>query len=146
MYKSIFILSVSVCMIGIVLTSCNSSAENVKEKRSDVKNAEKELEQAEDKYMTDVALYKKEKAEDIAANEKDFAAFKAKNESDKKDAKDEYQTKITELERQNLEMKVKMNNYKPTGEQNWNKFKREFSHDMDELGNAFKDLTVNNRN
>jgi hypothetical protein len=27
----------------------------------------------------------------------------------------------------------------------WEKFKREFNHDMDELGKSLKDLTVNNK-
>jgi len=41
-------------------------------------------------------------------------------------------------------MKLKMDNYKLEGKENWEKFKMEFSHDMDELGKAFSDLTVKN--
>ncbi len=38
----------------------------------------------------------------------------------------------------------KMNDYKANGKENWEIFKKEFNHDMDELGKAFKDLTVKN--
>ncbi|MFN0047523.1 MAG: hypothetical protein ACKVOU_00200 [Cytophagales bacterium] len=41
-------------------------------------------------------------------------------------------------------MKKKMDDYKEDGKENWEKFKTEFNHDMDEIGNAFKDLTVKN--
>ncbi len=41
-------------------------------------------------------------------------------------------------------MKIKMDNYKEDGKEKWEAFKSEFSHDMDELGSALKDLTVNN--
>ena len=37
-----------------------------------------------------------------------------------------------------------MDDYKVEGKDKWEKFKTEFSHDMDELGKGFKDLTVKN--
>ena len=33
---------------------------------------------------------------------------------------------------------------KAESKEDWEKFKVEFNHDMEELGNAFKDLTVKN--
>ena len=37
-----------------------------------------------------------------------------------------------------------MDEYKAEGKEQWEEFKAEFSRDMDELGKAFKDLTVKN--
>ena len=37
-----------------------------------------------------------------------------------------------------------MDDYKADGKDKWETFKAEFSHDMDELGHAFKGLTVKN--
>ena len=48
------------------------------------------------------------------------------------------------LEVKNSDMRMRMDNYKEDGKDNWETFKTEFSHDMDELGKAFKDLTVKN--
>jgi len=39
-----------------------------------------------------------------------------------------------------------MRDYKGEGKEKWEAFKTEFNRDMDELGKAFKDLTVNNTN
>ena len=41
-------------------------------------------------------------------------------------------------------MKRKMDDYKEEGKEKWETFKTEFTHDMDELGTAFKNLTVKN--
>jgi hypothetical protein len=37
-----------------------------------------------------------------------------------------------------------MEDYKVDTKEQWESFKTEFSHDMDEMGKAFKDLTVKN--
>ena len=42
-------------------------------------------------------------------------------------------------------MKKSMDDYKAGGKEQWEKFKAEFNHDMDELGKAFKDLSVDNK-
>lgn len=139
------IIAVSILTTGAIVTSCNSSAENVKIKRKEVKEAKSELEEAKQKYYADVEQYKKDKADNISTNEKIIADFRKQIESEKADAKQDYEKRVAELELKNEQMKEKMTNYKPIGEENWNNFKREFNHDMDELGKAFKDLTVNNR-
>lgn len=39
-------------------------------------------------------------------------------------------------------MKKKLDDYKADGKDKWEQFKKDFSRDMDDLGNAFKDLTT----
>ena len=41
-------------------------------------------------------------------------------------------------------MKKRLEDYKADSKDKWESFKTEFNHDMDELGSAFKDLTVKN--
>jgi hypothetical protein len=41
---------------------------------------------------------------------------------------------------------MKLADYQDDGQSEWISFKNEFNHDMDELGKAFKDLTVQNLN
>jgi len=55
-----------------------------------------------------------------------------------------YAKKIANLEQKNKDLKIKLETYE-TNQSDWEKFKREFNHDMDELGKAFKDLTVDNK-
>ena len=55
-----------------------------------------------------------------------------------------HENKIAKLEEKNRELKQKLDNYE-TSQSDWEAFKTEFNHDMDEFGKAFKDLTVDNK-
>jgi len=48
------------------------------------------------------------------------------------------------LEQKSGEMKTKLEEYKEDGRENWISFKDEFNYDMEELGNALKDLKEDN--
>jgi hypothetical protein len=89
-------------------------------------------------------VYRQETAARIAANEESIREFNARMAKDKRSAKADYKKRIADLDQKNRDMKLKMDNYKEEGKDKWLIFKAEFSHDMDEMGKAFKDLTVNN--
>ena len=144
MKKSILTLTISALITGAILTSCSSPEQKVENAENNVIEAKTDLNEANDEYLADVEKYKKETEEKIAANDKSIAEFNARKENQKKEVRDEYNKKIAELERKNSDMEKKMADYKVDGKENWEKFKAEFSRDMDELGKAFKDLTVNN--
>jgi len=91
-----------------------------------------------------IQQFKNESEAIISANEKNIAELKIKIAKEKKENKASYEKKLAELEQKNSDLRKKLNEYKAEGEDDWNIFKAEFSHDMDELGKAFKDLTVNN--
>jgi len=54
--------------------------------------------------------------------------------------------KDSRIRAKNSSMKIKIDEYKEEGNEKWESFKREFNHDMDEIGNSLKDLTKNNTN
>jgi len=54
-----------------------------------------------------------------------------------------YKQRIETLEEQNRDLKVRLDVYEKNNS-DWETFKREFNHDMDELGKALKDFTVDN--
>ena len=132
------------CIAGAIVTSCNTSADRVENAQENVIQANKDLDQANQEYLADIENYRVETASRIAANEQAIADFNAGLEHERKAVRAEHKKKIAELEQKNREMKMKMDNYKEEGKENWEKFKTEFSHDMDELGKAFKNLTVKN--
>jgi hypothetical protein len=70
-----------------------------------------------------------------------------KIKSSKIDAKNKatYQKKISELEQKNAKLKSDLADYKDESPDKWTSFKIEFNHDMNELGKAIKDFTVNNK-
>ena len=55
-----------------------------------------------------------------------------------------YEQRIDTLEKKNRDLKARVDAYDKS-QSDWESFKREFNHDMDELGQAFKDLTVDNK-
>lgn len=134
------ILIIAASIVG----ACSSPTKKVEDAKIDVVEANKELDEAQAEYMADMAKYKTETAEKIAANEIIIKDFNARIASQKKNAQVEYKQKVASLEQKNTDMKKKIDDYKLDGKENWEKFKTEFNHDMDELGKAFKDLTVNN--
>jgi uncharacterized protein YlxW (UPF0749 family) len=141
MKKTIFTIAITMLMAGTMLTSCHSSAKKVEDAQDKVADANQELNQT---IKDSIQQFKKESEEKISANEKSYADFKARIANEKKENKAKYEKKLAELDQKNSDMKKKLDDYKAEGKENWEKFKVEFNHDMDELGKAFKDLTVKN--
>lgn len=56
-----------------------------------------------------------------------------------------YEKRIITLQEKNMEMRARLDNYEKS-QSDWESFKREFNHDMDELGQSLKDITVDNKN
>jgi F0F1-type ATP synthase membrane subunit b/b' len=122
------------------LTSCENKAQNVEDAQKDVKEANLDLATANREREAEIAKFKKEAADKIAANEKSIAEFKARKEADKKVAEAQYNKEIEKLEEKNSDMKKKMDDYKFESAEKWEIFKSDFGHGMEELGKAFTEL------
>ncbi len=145
--KNIFIrISVIALIAGTSLSSCVSSKKKLDNAENRVAEAKKDLDRANEEYRADMANYRKETSEKIAANEKSILDLNEKIANENEDTKLKYQEQIADLKSRNNEMKKKMVDYKDDGKQSWDKFKTEFSHDMEELGKAFKGIVVKNTN
>jgi hypothetical protein len=144
MKKEILTLAIFASLTSGILTSCKSSAEKVEDAEKNVTEANNDLNQANEEYITDIENYRIETAGKISANNQSIADFNTRIANEKKEAKEDYKKRIAELEQKNTDMKKKMDDYKATGKENWENFKAEFSHDMEELGKGFSDLTKNN--
>ena len=144
MKKSILTIAAFACLAGGILTGCSTSAEKVENAKEDVAVANKDLNKANEEYLADLENYRKEAAAKIAANNKSIAEFNARIENKKEVAEADYKKKVAELEQKNTDIKKRLDDYKADGKTNWEAFKLEFSRDMEELGKAFKDLTVKN--
>jgi hypothetical protein len=131
-------------LVSVSFIACNSPAQKVEEAQEDVKEAKQDLAIAQEEYQNDIDSYRVQTAARIAENEKSILEFKARIANEKKEAREDYNQKLEALENKNNDMKKSMDVYKAEGKEKWEAFKTEFSHDMDELGKAFKDLTVKN--
>ena len=146
MNKSIAIITATSLLAITMLTSCNSPAQKVENAQENVSEAKQDLEKANAEFARDMENYRRETNEKIDANNKSIAEFNSRIQNKKNAAKADYQNTVTALEQKNTDLKKRMDDYKEDGKENWEKFKIEFNHDMEKLGQAFKDLTVKNTN
>jgi len=144
MKKSLLSIALTTLIIGTMATSCNSSSEKVKDAAVKVDDATEELKSAKEDFNYEYNKFKVESEQRMLDNEFKIAELKANKVKLKKEVKEEYDKTIAVLEEKNSSMRTKLNEYKEEGKDKWESFKREFNHDMDELGSALKDLGNNN--
>ncbi len=144
MKKSLLTIALTTLIIGTLITSCNSSAEKVEDAVAKVDDATEDLKSAKEDFNYEYNKFKVESEQRMLDNEFKIAELKATKIKLKKEAKAEYDKTIADLEQKNSNMRTKLNEYKEEGKDKWESFKREFNHDMDELGRALKDLANNN--
>jgi hypothetical protein len=138
------LITLSLAITCAFITSCNSPEQKVEAAEIKVEEATQDLEEAKYDYVTEYNSFKAESDLQITANEQLIADLKAYSANKKKEEKAALEQKIQVLEEKNKTMKEKVKEYKEDGKEKWQSFKREFKHDMDELGQALKDLTQNN--
>ncbi len=154
MTHKIYSLALATLIGGVVFTGCQSTAEKTEAAEAKVKDAKEELKEARkdenaQAHKTATAeewtTFRNESQEKIWANEKHIAELKMKMNKPGKLLDAAYAKKIDSLEEKNRQLKRRMDAYEKS-QSDWETFKREFNHDMDELGNALKDLSVDNKN
>jgi hypothetical protein len=144
MKKSIAMPVAFIFTLCVGLFGCNTPTQKIENAQEKVEAANNELNEANKEYLEDIEKFRKKSADKIAENERSITEFNERRALEKQVAKDDYKKKIALLEQQNSDMKKKMDDYKAEGKEKWSAFKAEFSRDMDELGQSFKDLTVKN--
>ena len=126
-------------LFGVVgFSGCTSSKENVEAAQDDVEKADEALKQATKEYQEDMRTYRIETQEKIDANNRKIAELKLNAASKKESVRKEHVKGIEELERKNNQMKTKLDDYRDDGREKWERFKKEFGEDMNELGEALK--------
>jgi hypothetical protein len=154
MNKTIITIAVtSMLVAGSVFTSCKSPAQKEDAAQAKVDDAQEDLNSAQDKAdaatlkvatAEEWKIFKNESEIKIRDNEIRIAELKAKMKKPGKVFDSMYEKKIDRLEQQNRDLRVRIDSYEKS-QSDWETFKTEFNHDMDELGNALKDLTVDNK-
>jgi len=140
--KRIMSVIVTVFIAGTMFVSCQSSAEKVDQAKENVVDAKQELNQA---IKDSIVQFRKESAQQITAYEQSIADLKAKIATEKKDVKATYEKSLEELEQKNELLKTKLNDFKDEETDKWESFRDEFRKDMQDLGSAIKNFTVNNK-
>ncbi|RKS14394.1 hypothetical protein [Flavobacterium sp. 120] len=153
MKKTLFTLAITTFMAGTVLTGCQNTSkkeeaaqDNVEDARENLDDAKEELSDARKVATEDEwNAFKASTNATIAENEMRIAEMKASMKKTGKSIDEEYAEKIDILEQKNNDIKVKIETYKNDTSNDWESFKQEYNRDMDELGQALKNLTVDNK-
>lgn len=147
MKKSILTYAALVFMAVSILSGCKTPAdkvedakESVTEAHEDVTEADQELTKANADYLADIETYKVKTSQRITENEKTISDFKERIKNEKENARDDYYKKLAVLEKKNMDMGMRMDNYKADTKENWDTFKTDFIADMDKLNQSLKDL------
>jgi DNA anti-recombination protein RmuC len=149
MNKPILMLALTGFLLAGVLTSCHqSSSGNIDNKvdkllkaKEDVVEAKQDLNQA---LKDSIRMFKMDAQTMIAENNRKIEEFKKEIAKGKKSARDKYEAKINDLEQKNKDLQKRLDEFNDENGDKWASFKREFNHDLDEVGNSLRDLTVDN--
>ena len=138
----------------IPVVGCQSNAEKLENAQEKVAEEREELAEAKEE-ANEVAqqvataeqwqAFKTESERKIKENEVRIAELREKMKKSGKALDSVYAKNIDTLEERNRNLRLRMDGYE-TNQSDWEAFKREFNHDMDELGQALKDLMVDNKN
>jgi chromosome segregation ATPase len=153
MKKSILIIAAATFFTSTLTTSCKSNSDKEADAQEEVIDAQNDLNETEQDVEEDQSTkandaewltYKAEAMTTIDANEARIMELKKAIKKSGTTFDAAYEKSINDLEKRNSDLKTKIANYE-NNQTDWASFKREFSSDMTELGNALKDLTVNNK-
>ena len=151
--KSFFILTIVTFITGCMFTGCKSNSDKEADAIENVQDAAENLDAVTDDVNRDAITkandaewqtYKEEANKTIADNVARIAELKSAMKKPGKTFDAVYAKSIDALEERNTSLKTKISDYE-NNQTDWESFKREFDSDMTGLGEAFKDLTVNNK-
>jgi len=152
MKKTMIGIAAAMFVAGSIFSSCSSpeqkeehAEKKVEDAKADVKDAKQDLAEAQQgSNISEYQKFKNDANEEINNNDRKIAELRVELKNEKADARVKDEKKIDELQRRNHELKDRLEAYHDDGKSNWQQFKTEFKHDLDELGQSFKDFTVRN--
>ena len=156
MKKSIFTRAITASFMAgtvFILIACQSSDQKVEDAKDKVKDANQNMKQVQNDANIDEQkkanaeawrMLRNEWEAKIKNNEIVIADLKVQLKKSGKNYDAAYEKSINDLERRNKDMIARID-ADDKSQSDWESFKREFSHDMDGLGQALNDMTVNNK-
>lgn len=144
----IFALAAAASVVGgISFSGCQTAAQR-EEAAQDKLEASQAVEDAKAIKVANAKEWQEFKSEfeaKIQDNEVRIVELKEKMKKSGKTMDQVYSQRIEALEQKNKDLRIRIANFDQS-QTDWESFKREFNHDMDEIGKALKDLTVDNKN
>ncbi len=136
MKKFIFQLASVALVLVAMITSFSSPAQIMEVAQNNIQETSKDSDNdasLNKEYPEDIQNYIQEREDQIAFNGQIIAGYKWEMQNQRKEIKDKYLEKLTELDLKNKDLKERLNDYKIKGEKKWELFIKEFNTDMDQL-------------
>lgn len=150
MKNSIVILAI---LTTAFFTNCKNNTEKEADAIEEVQNATENLDsitnQVKEEAITKAndaewQTYKTQANKSIANNKARIVELQLAMNKPGKNFDASYKKSISDLEAKNTALATKISDYE-NNQTDWDTFKREFDSDMEGMGKALKDLTVNNK-
>jgi hypothetical protein len=125
---------------AMVAASLITFAQEDKKAKKDLSETNKDLKEAKTDSAADYQKFKTASETKIRENQMQIATLKAKKSTNTKEVKESYDKRVVTLEQKNNNLKMKISGSSKVKTSEWSSFKRDFNHDMDELGQAIKDV------
>ena len=143
MKYSIGILTSVILSAAFVLTGCDTDRQSSQTESAEtsVIEAERDLEITRAEVQAEYRIYKLENENRLQRYERTIEGIKEdiNNESDR-DERARLETKLNEKEAKHSELKREIDNFNPSGRENWDNFRDSFSDRMDDLGDSLDDF------
>jgi len=128
-----------------LLASCKSQETRVEDAQDNVRGAKQDLNQAQRELNAEYPAFRADAEAKIEANDRQIADLRTElNRPGKAPLDQARKKKIDELQDKNAALRSRLYGYEKE-RTDWVAFKAEFSHDMEGIGEAFKDIVKNNK-
>ena len=136
-------------VLFVTVIGCKSTSEknnDLNATEEEMQDAQKNAKEAEQNLLESSEWLEFEKAANlaIAENETKIAELRVKMSKSGRTFDKLYEKNIDRLEEENRNLKMRLEAYKKS-QSGWESFKDEFNRDMENLGNAIRDLGVDNK-
>lgn len=145
-------ISIMLVSLLIIFAGCKTEAEKnqeaideVTEAKEELNEAQKEARIAEQNLLESEAwlTFKQEAQLKIEKNNEDIEVLRMQKAKSGRTFDTLYEKRINQLQADNDKLKLRLSEFEKN-QSDWEKFKIEFNNDMNALGIALKDLTVDN--
>jgi hypothetical protein len=119
----------------------DDNREDISEARADLAKANADsVQDAQESY----AEWRVKREKQIINNDREIKEYKIKARERKSDTKTSYNENVQKLEAENARLKARLAEGEKKSKAEWNEWRREYDHDMDNLGNSLRDFSKNN--
>jgi len=146
MKKTTLLVTAIAFSAASLFVGCNIPADKVDSSRENVSEAQRDLADAKRELKTDLENFRISTEVQLSKNRNQITVLRGNAANERVELRESYNAKITDLEKRNLAMETRLNNFQTDKNDDWQNFKAEFNRDMEGLGTAFKDLGKDNVN